>query len=102
MTIRTLRQQSAKDDGEQPSLALSDFIAPEGIDDTIGGFACTAGIGLEDLVREFNDTGDDLVIVGVTHSMFARDYSPGTITLGGNGGGSRTSMYVVIITPSQN
>jgi 5-methyltetrahydrofolate--homocysteine methyltransferase len=60
VTIHTLRQQAEKVDG-QPYYALSDFIAPKesGIQDYFGGFAVTAGIGIDELVNEFESNYDD-------------------------------------------
>jgi 5-methyltetrahydrofolate--homocysteine methyltransferase len=59
-TIHTLRQQMAKQPG-RPNLALSDFVAPveSGIADYVGGFAVTTGLGLDELVREFESQKDD-------------------------------------------
>jgi 5-methyltetrahydrofolate--homocysteine methyltransferase len=59
-TFHTLRQQSEKRAG-QPNKALSDFVAPKdsGIADFIGGFAVTTGIGVPELVKEFEDDHDD-------------------------------------------
>ncbi len=59
-TLNTLRQQSEKADG-LPHLAMSDFIAPKetGKVDYIGLFAVTAGIGLDDLVAEYEKNHDD-------------------------------------------
>ncbi len=58
--IHTLRQQR-KRAGTRPNLALADFVAPKesAIADYIGGFAVTAGIGTEDIVRRFEDRHDD-------------------------------------------
>jgi 5-methyltetrahydrofolate--homocysteine methyltransferase len=58
--LHFLRQQTVKADGE-PQLSLADFIAPRdaGIVDFIGGFAVTAGIGLEALVQRFEADHDD-------------------------------------------
>jgi len=60
ITFHTLRQQSEKRRG-QPNKALADFVAPKetGITDYIGGFAVTAGIGVPELVKEFEDDHDD-------------------------------------------
>ncbi|TCD10811.1 methionine synthase [Pedobacter frigidisoli] len=60
VTIHTLRQQAEKVDG-QPYYALSDFIAPKetGIQDYFGGFAVTTGIGVDELVAEFEANYDD-------------------------------------------
>ena len=59
-TIRTLRQQMVKPPG-RPNLALADFVAPQGagVEDFIGAFAVTAGIGLEPLVADFEKAHDD-------------------------------------------
>jgi 5-methyltetrahydrofolate--homocysteine methyltransferase len=59
-TFHTLRQQMRKADG-QPQLALADFIAPKesGVQDYLGGFAVTTGLGIEALVKKFEDALDD-------------------------------------------
>ena len=57
-TLHTLRQQMAREAG-RPNLALSDFIAPVGIDDYIGGFVVTAGIGEDKHIQAFRDAKDD-------------------------------------------
>lgn len=59
-TLHTLRQQMPRS-SRRPNLALSDFIAPEGcgIDDYIGGFAVTAGLGERDWVQRFEQANDD-------------------------------------------
>jgi hypothetical protein len=58
--FRTLRQQMAKPDG-RPNVALADFIAPAetGVADYIGAFAVTTGIGLDEIVAEFEAANDD-------------------------------------------
>lgn len=59
-TLHTLRQQNEKAAG-QPNFALADFIAPKatGIKDYVGGFAVTAGIGIEKWVEAFEKDHDD-------------------------------------------
>ncbi|WP_354578341.1 methionine synthase [Hymenobacter sp. UYP22] len=56
----TLRQQSEKAAGV-PNLAFSDFVAPRetGRADYIGGFAVTAGIGIEKHLERFEAEHDD-------------------------------------------
>ncbi|WBO83948.1 methionine synthase [Hymenobacter yonginensis] len=56
----TLRQQSEKAEGV-PNLAFSDFVAPleTGRADYIGGFAVTAGIGIEKHLERFEAEHDD-------------------------------------------
>ena len=43
----------------RPNLALADFIAPHGVDDYIGGFVVTAGIGEEQHIKAFEAAKDD-------------------------------------------
>jgi 5-methyltetrahydrofolate--homocysteine methyltransferase len=57
-TLHTLRQQMVREAG-RPNLALSDFIAPPGTEDYIGGFAVTAGIGEEKHLEAFRAAKDD-------------------------------------------
>ncbi|MEI6815597.1 MAG: methionine synthase [Bacteroidota bacterium] len=58
--LHTLRQQTRKPAG-QANLALADFIAPKdsGVKDYIGGFAVTAGIGIEYWIEKFEKDHDD-------------------------------------------
>ena len=59
-----LRQQNKKREG-LPNFSLSDFIAPKqsGKTDYIGLFAVTAGLGLQDLVAEFENEHDDYHVI---------------------------------------
>ncbi len=59
-TLRFLRQQVDKPPG-RPDFCLADFVAPKesGVADTIGGFAVTAGIGIERKLAEFEKGLDD-------------------------------------------
>jgi 5-methyltetrahydrofolate--homocysteine methyltransferase len=58
-TFHMLRQQSILD--KQPNLALSDYIAPKdsGVNDYMGFFACTAGLGIEPHVKAYEADHDD-------------------------------------------
>ena len=58
--IHTLRQQMIKPPG-RPNLALADFVAPRetGVADYVGGFAVTAGDGLDELAARFEAQHDD-------------------------------------------
>ncbi|MFW5656863.1 MAG: methionine synthase [Bacteroidota bacterium] len=57
--FKNLRNQTKKDG--KPNLCLSDFIAPKssGVADYIGGFAVTAGLGIEHYLKEFEANHDD-------------------------------------------
>ncbi|MBF0447359.1 MAG: methionine synthase [Magnetococcales bacterium] len=58
--VHTLRQQGVKPEG-RPHYALSDFIAPKksGLADSLGFFAVTVGIGLDEQCRKLEDEGND-------------------------------------------
>ncbi|MDC3105294.1 methionine synthase, partial [bacterium] len=61
-TFCTLRQQSVKSNN---NLALSDYIAPQeiGYDDYIGAFVCTAGLGIEKPLANYEKELDDYNII---------------------------------------
>ena len=61
-TFCTLRQQAVK---SNQNLALSDYIAPSnsGIQDYMGAFACTSGIGIENQLLKFEEEFDDYNII---------------------------------------
>ncbi len=58
--FHTLRQQGKKG-GNVANMAFSDFVAPQetGIQDYIGGFAVSAGFGIEKLVEKYEADHDD-------------------------------------------
>ncbi len=60
MTWHNLRQQTKKP-ADIPNYCLADYIAPKdsGVADYIGGFAVTAGIGIEKKMKEFEQANDD-------------------------------------------
>jgi len=63
-TLHHIRQQQQKTNAEgvtAPQLSLADFVAPKdsGKQDYIGGFCVTAGIGAEELAKEYQSNGDD-------------------------------------------
>jgi 5-methyltetrahydrofolate--homocysteine methyltransferase len=59
-TLHHLRQQNLKAQN-LPNLCLSDYIAPNelGIEDYIGAFAVTAGLGIEPLLEQYEKDHDD-------------------------------------------
>ena len=65
-TLRMLRQQMAREAGrDRAHLCLADFIAPKdsGVADWIGGFAVTAGHGLEERAKAFEAAHDDYAAI---------------------------------------
>ncbi len=61
MTLHHLRQQLDRTKNDKPDFCLSDFIAPKetGLTDWLGGFAVTAGIGIDEHVARFEADHDD-------------------------------------------
>jgi len=59
-TLRNLRQQGEHRDGV-PNRSLGDFVAPKdtGLEDYVGAFAVTAGLGVQDKIQEFKAAIDD-------------------------------------------
>lgn len=57
-TLHTLRQQVTKR-GDRPNVALSDFVAPEGIPDHVGGFVVTAGPEEAEIAARYERANDD-------------------------------------------
>jgi 5-methyltetrahydrofolate--homocysteine methyltransferase len=62
----TLRQQGKKA-SEVPNISFADFLAPvqSGVKDYLGGFAVTAGIGIEKLVGQYEMALDDYKVIMV-------------------------------------
>ena len=59
-TLHHLRQQTQKAAGKE-YMCLADFVAPtdSGVADYVGGFAVTAGIGCEEIAKQFERDHDD-------------------------------------------
>ena len=59
-TLHHLRQQTDKPNGK-PNLSIADFVAPKesGLEDYVGGFAVTTGLGVEELAKQYEAAGDD-------------------------------------------
>ncbi len=59
-TLHHLRQQVDKP-AERPDFCLADFVAPKasGVKDWVGGFAVTAGIGIDEHIARFEADHDD-------------------------------------------
>ncbi len=59
-TLHHLRQQAPKPE-DKPNFCLADFVAPasSGLTDYMGGFIVTAGIGADELAKEYEAAGDD-------------------------------------------
>lgn len=60
LTLHHLRQQNRKPPGK-PNQCLADFIAPKHLQqkDYIGAFAVTAGIGVDELAKNYEQNNDD-------------------------------------------
>lgn len=77
-TIHCLRQQMPKS-GKRANMCLADFVAPKetGIQDWIGGFAVTAGIGADARADLFENAGDDYssIMVKALADRFAEAFA---------------------------
>jgi 5-methyltetrahydrofolate--homocysteine methyltransferase len=60
LTWHNLRQQNERPPGK-PNYCLADFVAPKGsgVNDYLGAFAVTSGLGIEKKLREFEAAKDD-------------------------------------------
>ncbi|GAB3107148.1 methionine synthase [Aestuariicella hydrocarbonica] len=60
-TLHHIRQQVQKPGNTKPNTSLADFVAPKdsGKPDYIGGFVVTAGIGADQLAKEYEEQQDD-------------------------------------------
>jgi 5-methyltetrahydrofolate--homocysteine methyltransferase len=60
-TLHHIRQQTQKLGASREMKSLADFVAPKesGVNDYIGAFAVTAGIGVDKLTSEYESKGDD-------------------------------------------
>ena len=70
-----LRQQTPKPDDLAPNLCLADFIAPEGMADYIGGFAVTAGLGVDEILVEFEDDDYSQIMIKALADRLAEAFA---------------------------
>jgi 5-methyltetrahydrofolate--homocysteine methyltransferase len=70
-----LRQQAPKPDDLAPNLCLADFIAPDGTADYIGGFAVTAGVGVDDILVEFEDDDYSQIMIKALADRLAEAFA---------------------------
>ncbi|MBO6949962.1 MAG: methionine synthase [Rhodospirillales bacterium] len=77
-TIHCLRQQMPKS-GKRANMCLADFIAPKesGVEDWVGAFAVTAGIGADTRADLFENAGDDYssIMVKALADRFAEAFA---------------------------
>ncbi|TGD42982.1 methionine synthase [Pseudotabrizicola sediminis] len=75
-TLHTLRQQVTKRD-DRPNVALSDFVAPMGTPDYVGGFVVTAGIEEITIAERFERANDDFnaILVKALADRFAEAFA---------------------------
>ncbi|APZ54053.1 methionine synthase [Salipiger abyssi] len=75
-TFYTLRQQTAKR-GDRPNVALSDFVAPKGTPDYVGGFVVTAGVEEIAIAEAFEEKNDDYssIMVKALADRFAEAFA---------------------------
>jgi 5-methyltetrahydrofolate--homocysteine methyltransferase len=66
-TLHQIRQQTVKPGAEDTLYSLADFVAPKesGVKDYVGAFAVTAGLGAEELAKEYEAKHDDYNVIMV-------------------------------------
>ncbi len=76
MRFNMLRQQQAKTEDE-PYFSLADFVAPNAMNDHLGAFAVTAGIGADELAEHYKKKNDDYnsIMVKALADRFAEAFA---------------------------
>ena len=78
-TLHQIRQQTRKPGAPPQMMSLADYVAPKetAIQDYIGAFAVTAGIGADELAREYEANGDDYnsIMVKALADRFAEAFA---------------------------
>ena len=69
-----LRQQTPKPEGKY-NFCLADFIAPVGSADYLGGFAVTAGVGIESILADFQDDDYSIIMVKALADRLAEAFA---------------------------
>ena len=79
--LHHLRQQNIKPPG-RPNLCLADFVAPTTTQkrDYVGAFAVTAGLGIENMISEFEKDHNDYDSMDWASSNSERACSPTTLS----------------------
>ena len=73
-TLHFLRQQADKPDGK-PNYSLADFVAPAPIDDYVGAFAVTAGLGLEEVLADYENDDYSSIMVKALADRLAEAFA---------------------------
>ncbi len=75
-TLHHLRQQAPKPDDTAPNLCLADFVAPDAAGtDYIGGFAVTAGIGMDELLSRYADDDYSQIMIKALADRLAEAFA---------------------------
>ncbi|MEM1436281.1 MAG: methionine synthase, partial [Pseudomonadota bacterium] len=69
-----LRQQRLKPEGE-PNYCLADFIAPAPVPDYIGGFAVTAGLGIDAVLADYPNDDYSQIMIKALADRFAEAFA---------------------------
>jgi len=74
-TLHHLRQQAPKADDSAPNFCLADFIAEPGKSDYLGGFAVTAGINIDDILKEYVDDDYSQIMIKALADRLAEAFA---------------------------
>jgi 5-methyltetrahydrofolate--homocysteine methyltransferase len=72
--LHHLRQQAVKPEG-QPNLCLADYVGPRGVADYIGGFAVTAGLGIETVLTAHPNDDYASIMIKALADRFAEAFA---------------------------
>jgi len=72
--LHFLRQQADKPDG-QPNFCLADFVAPSPVEDYLGAFAVTAGIGIDEVLADFVDDDYSSIMIKALADRLAEAFA---------------------------
>lgn len=73
--LHHLRQQAPKPDDLSPNFCLSDFIAPPGYEDFIGGFAVTSGARIDEVLAHFPDDDYNQIMIKALADRLAEAFA---------------------------
>ena len=72
--LHHLRQQSLKPEG-QPNYCLTDFVAPPPTPDYLGGFAVTAGVGMESVLADHENDDYNCIMIKALADRLAEAFA---------------------------
>ncbi|MCZ6619329.1 MAG: B12-binding domain-containing protein, partial [Gammaproteobacteria bacterium] len=72
--LHHLRQQTPKPEGKH-NFCLADFVAPRGTADYLGGFAVTAGVGIQSILADYQDDDYSSIMIKALADRLAEAFA---------------------------